>query len=100
VDRWKIISKRRILLNVGASISLSLADKRTNFIAQDQLANQGVVRGRTMGYLFVWSSCVNADPESSAIPTNPACALAFESNRTYKYKVIQDVRKGNVYDDT
>jgi len=100
VNRWKIINKRRILLNVGASVSLNISDKRMNIVSQDDIATYGVKRGKTLGFLLVWSSCIDAVAAQAGTPVNPANAIAIESVRTYKYKIIQELRKGNVYDFT
>lgn len=95
--RWKIISRRRILLNPQCSVSLSLNNKRRFRVTQDMASTRGPMKGVTMGLLFVWSSCVNTQNLSSNTIQNPPNALAFESIRTYKYRVIENNLDAAVY---
>lgn len=94
--RWNVLGKRRILLNPNSSISLNLSSKKTWFLDNDTSLNKSVVRGRTKALLFVWSSCINTNTATN-VAENPACALAFESNRTYKYRHVLDSVSGSNY---
>lgn len=87
-QRWKIINKKRILLTPGSSISFTMGDPKTHILNSDVCNNFAVRRGLTKGYLVLLSSCINGNLAGAV--TSPAFNVAFESLRTYRYKVIRD----------
>lgn len=94
-ERWKIAEKKRITLNAGAAESFIMKSHRFKELKFEYLKRTSAQKGLTFGVLVVFSG-VTVNIASNI--HQAAGQLAWNKNRTYRYRHIDATQASGTFD--